>query len=108
MRLARPRVNAKEKKFVISSLLWSYKLLPYKGRTGGVFLGRNSLVLYVFSPIFTILCKQFVPYLRFDPTGLLFLIVSLAFCVAGSLAIAWAMDFAGISRFFFGRKAIAQ
>ena len=92
----------------LSSLLWSYKLLPYKGRTGGVFLGRNSLVLYVFSPIFTILCKQFVPYLRFDPTGLLFLFVSLAFCVAGSLAIAWAMDFAGISRFFFGRKAIAQ
>ena len=92
--------------FAISSLLWSYKLLPYKGRMGGVFLGRNSLPLYVFSPIFTVLCKQLVPYLKFDPTGLLFLVVSLAFCVCGSLLIAWLMDLVGISRFFFGRRAL--
>ena len=71
-----------------------------------IFLGRNSLVLYVFSPIFTILCKRFVPYLQFDHTGLIFLMVSLAFCVAGCLAIAWMMDLTGISRFFFGKKAI--
>ena len=63
-------------------------------------------MLYVFSPIFTILCKQLVPFLRFDPTGLLFLLASLAVCVSGCLAIAWAMDFTGTSRFFFGRKAI--
>ena len=56
--------------FAISTLLWLYPLLPFKGRMGGVFLGRNSLPLYVFSPIFTVLCKQIVPYLKFDPTGL--------------------------------------
>jgi fucose 4-O-acetylase-like acetyltransferase len=92
--------------FAISSLLWLYRITPPKGTTGVFFLGRNSLPLYVFSPIFTILCKQFVPYLQFDPTGLIFLLVSLVFCVAGSLAIAWAMDKTGISRYFFGRKAI--
>ena len=71
-----------------------------------LFLGRNSLPLYVFSPIFTVLCKRFVPYLQFDPTGIIFLLVSLVFCVAGSLLIAWIMDITGTSKYFFGRKAI--
>ena len=81
---------------------------PFKGDLEGpfLFLGRNSLMLYVFSPIFTVLCKQFVPYLKFDPTGLLFLAVSLAFCVSGCLLIAWLMDLVGISRFIFGRQAL--
>ena len=94
--------------FAISSLLWTYRITPPKGGWGVSFLGRNSLPLYIFSPIFTILCKRFVPYLQFDPTGLLFLLVSLVFCVAGSLGIAWLMDFTGISRFFFGKKAICD
>ena len=92
--------------FAISSLLFLDKITPPKGGRGVLFLGRNSLPLYVFSPIFTILCKRFVPYLQFDPTGLIFLLVSLVFCVAGSLAIAWAMDKTSISRYFFGRKAV--
>ena len=91
----------------ISSLLWLYTVTPPKGGRGFCLLGRNSLPLYVFSPVFTVLCKRLVPYLRFDSTGLVFLFLSLAVCVAGSLAIARAMDLAGISRYFFGRKAIA-
>ena len=112
----------------ISSLLWLYKApspLPLWGSAseegtaalkhspkGGAgrgllcFLGRNSLVLYIFSPIFTLLCKRFVPYLQFDPTGLIFLMVSLVCCVGGSLLIAWLMDKTGTSKYFFGRKAI--
>ncbi|MBP3712433.1 MAG: acyltransferase [Bacteroidaceae bacterium] len=92
--------------FAISSLLSIYKYLPPAPRPLLLFFGRNSLMLYVFSPIFTVLCKQLVPYLKFDPTGLLFLVVSLAFCVTGSLLIAWLMDLVGISRFFFGRRAL--
>ena len=94
--------------FAISTLLSIYKHLPPAPRTMLLFLGRNSLMLYVFSPIFTVLCKRLVPYLQFDPTGLIFLLVSLAFCVTGSLLIAWLMDLTRISRFFFGRKAIRE
>ena len=94
--------------FAISSLLSLYEHLPERVRQSFVFLGRNSLMLYVFSPIFTVLCKQFVPYLKFDPTGLLFLTVSLAFCVLGSLLIAKLMDLVGVSRFFFGRRALSK
>lgn len=93
--------------FAISSLLWSYTITPPKGGRGVCFLGRNTLPLYIFSPVFTFLCKRFVPYLQFDPTGLLFLIVSLVCCVCGGLMIAWLMDLTGISRFFFGRKALS-
>jgi hypothetical protein len=93
--------------FAISSLLSIYRHLPERLHQAFLFLGRNSLMLYVFSPIFTVLCKQFVPYLKFDPTGLLFLAVSLAFCVMGSLLIARLMDLVGISRFFFGRRALS-
>ena len=92
--------------FAISSLLSLHEHLPDRLQQGFYFLGRNSLMLYVFSPIFTVLCKQFVPYLKFEPTGLLFLVVSLSFCVIGSLLIAWLMDLVGISRFFFGRRAL--
>ena len=94
--------------FAISTLLSLYEHLPERVQKGFVFFGRNSLMLYVFSPIFTVLCKQLVPYLKFDPTGLLFLIVSLAFCVGGSLLIAWLMDLVGISKYFFGRKALSM
>ena len=93
--------------FAISTLLSLYEHLPERLQKGFVLFGRNSLMLYVFSPIFTVLCKQFVPYLKFDPTGLLFLAVSLSFCVVGSLLIAWLMDFVGISKYFFGRKALS-
>lgn len=92
--------------FAISSLLSIYKYLPPAPRPSLLFMGRNSLMLYVFSPIFTVLCKQLVPYLKFDPTGLLFLVVSLTFCVTGSLLIAWLMDLVGISKYFFGRRAL--
>ena len=93
--------------FAISSLLSFYNHLPQVPRSMLLFFGRNSLPLYVFSPIFTILCKCFVPFLQFDGTGIIFLLVSLVCCVGGSLAIAWFMDLTGISRFFFGRRALS-
>ena len=93
--------------FAISSLLWLYRITPPKGGWGVLFLGRNTLPLYIFSPIFTFLCKRFVPFLQFDPTGILFLIVSLVCCVSGGLLIAWFMDLTGTSKYFFGRKALS-
>lgn len=89
-----------------SSLLAVY---PYtNGRLNDLlqFLGRNTLPLFVFSPIFTILCKQLVPMLAFDPTGMLFLALSLTISVTGSLAIAWLMDTCKVSYILFGRSKV--
>lgn len=72
---------------VISLALAIYIKIPNGLQKKMLFLGRNSLSLYIFSPIFTILCKPFIPFLAFDDTRLLFLLLSLPICVAGSLAI---------------------
>jgi hypothetical protein len=38
-----------------------------------------------------------VPILQFDPTGFLFLSVSLLICITGSLSIEWSMNRIGLS-----------
>ena len=58
---------------VISFCLAVYPVVFCPVRQFMLFLGRNTMPIFVFSPIFTILCKYLVPYLAFDKTGLLFL-----------------------------------
>ena len=70
------------------------------------FFGRNTMPLYLFSPIFTILCKLVTPLLAFDSTGILFLLLALTICTTGSLLIALIMDKTGMSRLMFGKKSI--
>ena len=70
------------------------------------FFGRNTMPLYLFSPIFTILCKPVASELAFDPTGILFLLLALTICTTGSLLIALIMDKTGTSRLMFGKKRI--
>lgn len=70
------------------------------------FIGRNTLVIFLFSPLFTILCKMFLSFLFFEPTGILFMIISVAITVSGCIVIAWSMDKLHFSRFFFGQDAI--
>ena len=92
----------------ISSCLFAFKYSHRSVLDAISFLGRNSLLLYVFSPIFTILCKQMVPYLAFDKTGMLFLIASLVVCVSGSLAIGYLMDLLRISSLFFRKQRVVS
>ena len=88
---------------VFSLLLKLYPTLP--SAVGGwiVYVGRNSLPIFLFSPIFTMAMKYCVPLFTFDPTGLTFLAVALAVAVQGSLLIARIMDASGISPYFCGR-----
>lgn len=88
----------------IVHLLYCY--LPRQVRKPFLFLGRNTMLLFLFSPIFTFACKLLSSYLLFEPTGLLFLILSLLFCVAGCTMIGWLMDRLHVSPWFFGRKQI--
>ena len=68
------------------------------------FIGRNTLIILLFSPIFTIVAKVFIPFLAFDHTGICFLVISEIFTVSGSLFVAYLMDKLKISPFFFGKK----
>ena len=91
---------------VMSFCLALYPYIRGRVRNFMLFLGRNTMPIFIFSPIFTILCKSLVPDLAFDKTGLLFLVISLVVCISGSLAIGWVMDKICVSKFFFGKKAI--
>lgn len=90
--------------FVFSLSLSVFPYVQAKSKEVLLFLGRNSLVLYIFSPIFTLCCKVFIPYLSFDSTHLLFLCISLPICVIGSLGICKVLDLLHLSPFLFGRK----
>lgn len=86
-----------------SLLLKLYATIP--SAIGGwiVHVGRNSLPIFLFSPIFTMAMKFCVPWFTFDPTGLMFLVVALGVAVQGSLLIARIMDALGITPYFCGR-----
>ena len=82
---------------VVAALFFVYSHLGRKPHALLVYLGRNTLPLFLYSPIFTFLCKPLVPILQFDPTGFLFLSVSLLICITGSLSIEWSMNRIGLS-----------
>ena len=85
----------------ISGLLWAFQYARAWVKDGLLYLGKRTLPLFLFSPLFTFLCKPLVPYLDFDPTCLLFLVISLAICVSGSLMVDWVIRKTGLSRWFY-------
>lgn len=89
---------------VISFMLFVYNHIGGKTRETLLYLGRNSMPLFLFSPIFTFLCKPLIPYLKFDPTGLVFLILSLLICIAGSLCVEWIMRRTRLSKLFYAKR----
>jgi fucose 4-O-acetylase-like acetyltransferase len=85
------------KYMVVAALFFVYSHLGRKPHALLVYLGRNTMPLFLYSPIFTFLCKPMIPILQFDPTGFLFLSVSLLICITGSLSIEWSMNRIGLS-----------
>ena len=71
------------------------------------FIGRNTLPIYLFHPIFTMGAKYLLPLFQFDPSGIIHIIVTIMMGVAGSLLIAYIMDKTHLS-FCFGRKSILR
>ena len=88
--------------FAINTLLWVYDHLKEKSSRPLLFIGRNTLSIFLFSPIFTMAVKVLVPILSFDPTGMIFLLLATSIAVMGSLSIAWGMDKMKLSRWFCG------
>ena len=89
---------------VISAALAVFPHLLQCIRKAALFLGRNSLALFLFSPIFTMVCKIFIPYLTFDSSRVLFLTLSLPLCILGALTVCKALDTLHLSPWLFGRK----
>lgn len=89
---------------VISAALAVFPHLLPSIKRAALFLGRNSLALFLFSPIFTMVCKIFIPYLAFDSSRLLFLTLSLPLCVLGALSVCRVLDALHLSPWVLGRE----
>lgn len=93
--------------FMMSLCLCVYPYIRGRWRKAALYVGRHTLLLLVFSPVFTILAKVYQPWLlAVEPFGLLFLCVSVLFAVAGSLSIGYALDRLHLSPYIFGRERI--
>lgn len=84
-------------------------LYPYCGavvRNSLCCLGRNSLAIVVFSPIFTLVTKVVAPYFAFDPTAISFAVIAVAFVMVCCLACAWLCDRLHLSPLIFFKDRI--
>lgn len=88
----------------VSVALGIYGLLHDKVKRAACFIGSNTLAILLFSPMFTIVAKQFVPVFAFDGSATLYTLFSVAFVLAGSLAVAYVMDRLKLSRWFSGKE----
>ena len=88
---------------VMSALLAFYPYCSAVVRNVLCYIGRNSLAIVIFSPIFTLATKLITPYFAFDPTAICFTIVALAFVVGCCLACAWLADKLHISQYIFAK-----
>lgn len=91
---------------VICLSLSIYKHLPSPAKQATEFIGRNTLPVLLFSPIFTAASKIILPYFSFDPTGMCFLFVATAITLYGSIFAAFCLDKMRLSPFFFGKKSV--
>lgn len=71
------------------------------------YIGRNTLPIYIFHPIFTMIAKYMLPIFSFDSTGLCHTLVTIVMGLGGSILIARVMDMCGIS-FIFAKKKILR
>lgn len=76
-------------------------------RNAMVYIGRNTLPIYLFHPIFTMASKWLLPCFRFEPSGTLHALFTVALAIAGSLAIARMMDATRLS-WLFGKARILR
>ena len=90
----------------INIFLFSHQYLSKKIKNICYFIGRNTLIILVFSPVFTILSKLFIPFFSFDPSGMCFMCTAVIFTVTGCFAIGWFTDKINLSRYCFGKKHI--
>ena len=94
--------------FCFCLLLWIYRYVPSRIARLSGFIGRNTLPVLLFSPVFTLLSRWYLPLFSFDFTGICFLLVSVPLAVGGSIGIAWGMDRLHLSPYFFGKMKSVQ
>lgn len=88
----------------ILSLLFALYAFPHlPARKAFVWLGRNSLAIVLFSPIFTVAAKLYAGLFRFDPTHVSWAAASTFLVISLCLACALVCDKLKVSTFLMGK-----
>ena len=87
---------------MVSLLMGMFSYVPKFIKNMFLYLGRNSFSILLFSPIFSILTKQYSAMFSFDFTHLLWTVFSLVLVIGLSLLLAFVCDKMRISRFIIG------
>ncbi len=88
----------------VSGIMGILRFVKGKSREAVLFIGRNSLSILLFSPLFTMAVKPLIPLFSFDETRLCFMFVGTVITLCGSLLVTFILDKCGMSPYFFGRK----
>lgn len=84
----------------ISSLMWIHNLINHlqdnacvrKTEATLLYMGRNTLPIYLFHPIFTMAAKFYHPLFSWDRSEIIFALVTIFIAIAGSIGIAKMME----------------
>lgn len=84
----------------ISSLMWIHSLIKrlqdnvsvQKTEDTLLYMGRNTLPIYLFHPIFTMAAKFYHPLFNWDRSEICFALVTIFIAIAGSIGIAKMME----------------
>ena len=84
----------------ISSLMWIHSLITRlqdntcirKTEDTLLYIGRNTLPIYLFHPIFTMAAKFYHPLFGWDRSEIIFVLVTIFIAIAGSIGIAKMME----------------
>ena len=101
----------------ISTFMWLHSLIDYdkhsrlanhhlgisaKIDSTLLYIGRNTLPIYLFHPIFTMAAKYYHPLFAFDKSEITFAIFTVVLAIVGSIAIAKIMEITKIA-YIFGK-----
>ena len=84
----------------ISSLMWIHSLITRLQKKACIrktedtllYIGRNTLPIYLFHPIFTMAAKFYHPLFGWDRSEIIFALVTIFIAIAGSIGIAKMME----------------
>lgn len=93
----------------ISALMWlnQYYRSQLVGKSTLLYIGKNTLPIYLFHPIFTMAAKFYHPLFAFDKSEILLAAFTIILAIAGSIAIAKVMEKTKLA-YFFGKKEILR
>lgn len=89
-----------------TSLVWCSQRIPHKARHIIGYIGGNTLPIYLFHPLFTLLSKRLLHSLIENGHIIAYCIVVIVLATIGSLTIGYMIDKTGISKLLFRKKML--